>query len=402
MKIPARLIALPAIIAVFFIASCNKPDNKPTAPAATNSQQSLQEQTAENGTNADEAIFSKAAGNNTNHFYIESNSSAKNTVLVFTQRNNGKLILEDEVASGGYGIGAGLGSQGALAISEEQALLFAVNAGSNSVSSFRIGSNGSLQLLYTAVSTGQLPNSVTVHGNLLYVLNKTSSTVCGFTFTRNGFMSPVQGSTHNLSGMNVDAPQIKFQPDGSAVFVTEKATNIIDKFSLDSNGAITSAIQIPSEGVTPFGFDYARNNRFMVVSNAASGGSGAGSCTSYKFSSTQGLTDVNGAVSNYESAPCWVATTRYGSFAFVANATSNNISSYYIDKGGKLTLINAVAAAAGEKPIDIAVSADNRYVYNIYSGSHTVVAYTRMRAGEITYIDQVTTLPEFAAGLAVH
>ena len=402
MKFQTGFIAMAITAAVFSLASCNKMDSKPTSSSTASTQQSLQEKMAENGTNADEAIFSKAAVSNTpNHFYIESNKSGTNTVLVFLQDKNGRLVLKDEVASGGNGLGAGLGSQGALAVSEEYNLLFAVNAASNSVSSFRISKGGGLQLLYTATSTGQLPNSITVHGNLLYLLNKTSSSVCGFTFTPNGFLSPIEGSTHNLSGMNVDAPEIKFQPDGAALYITEKATNIIDKFELDSHGAITAGMQIPSKGVTPFSFDYARNNKYMIVTNAAAGASGAGSCTSYKFSSSQGLADVNGAVSNYETSPCWVATTKFGSFAFVANTSSNNISSYYIDKNGALTLISAVAAADGEKPIDIAVSTDNRYVYNIYSGTHNIVAYERMSAGVIKYVDEITTLPDYAAGLAV-
>ena len=114
------------------------------------------------------------------------------------------------------------------------------------------------------------------------------------------------------------------------------------------------------------------------------------------------LTDINGAVSNYESAPCWVATTRFGVFGFVANTASNNLSSYYIDKDGALTLIKAVAAADGSKPIDVAVSPDNRYVYSIYSGSHILVSYKRGGAGEIVFSDKVTSLPPFAAGLAVY
>lgn len=321
---------------------------------------------------------------------------------MFKQNTNGSLVLLDEIASGGYGLGEHLGSQGALAISESDHLLFAVNAGSNSVSSFRIKSDGNLQLLFTANTLGQLPNSVTVHGNLLYVLNNRSSNISGFSFAPNGFMTAIAGSTHDLSAMNVDAPQIKFQPDGAALYVTEKATNIIDKFNVNASGKITSAVQITSHGVTPFGFDFARSPQYLVVSNAANDFSGAGSCTSYKDNGAGSLETVNGAVSDFQSAPCWLATTKNGAFAFVANTASNAISSYYIDKAGALTLIKSVAAKTGGKPADIIVSADNRFVYNINGGSHSLYGYERMNAGAIKIVEKVTVLPQFAVGLVAY
>lgn len=401
MKLKSNVILLTAIVTMLTFAACKKTD---VAPLTTESQSSLEVKMSENGTNPDEAIFSNPVSNvsSLNHFYIESNKKNKNTIFVFTQKPNGQIVLEDEVASGGYGSGEGLGSQGALCVSKDYNLLFAVNPGSNSVSSFRINSNtGGLKLLFTATTNGQLPNSVTVHGNKLFVLNNLSSSICGFTFSANGFISPIPGSEHKLSGMNVDAPQIKFQPDGYAIYVTEKKTDLIDKFSLNDDGAVTSVIQIPSHGVEPFGFDYAREGKYMIVSNAGDGASGAGSTTSYKFTNS-GLDDINGAVSNYETAPCWVATTKHGAFAFVANAGSNSISSYYIDRNGVLTLIKAVAAQDGKVPLDLAVSPDNKFVYSFYSGSHSVVAYKRMPAGVIEYADKVTVLPAYAAGLAVY
>lgn len=401
MKTKTRNIAFLAMITVLAFTSCKKTDVNPNT---SSSQSSLQDMISENGTNPDEVIFSNATNNvsSLNHFYIESNKKSKNTIYVFTQKQTGQIVLEDEVASGGYGTGISLGSQGALCVSKDYDLLFAVNPGSNSVSSFRINPNtGGLKLLFTATTNGQLPNSVTVYGNKLFVLNNLSSSICGYTFSANGFLSPIAGSEHNLSGVNVDAPQIKFQPDGYAIYVTEKETNLIDKFSLNDKGAITSAIQIPSQGVEPFGFDYARENKYMVVSNAGNGSSGAGSATSYKFTNS-GLDNINGAVSNFETAPCWVATTKHGAFAFVANAGSNNISSYYIDRNGVLTLIKAVAAQDGKTPLDLAVSSDNKFVYSFYSGSHSVVVYKRMPAGVIEYADKVTVLPAFAAGLATY
>ena len=48
--------------------------------------------------------------------------------------------------------------------------MFAVNAGSNSVSSF-IATPSGLKLVAVHNSGGNFPNSLTIHGNLLYVLD---------------------------------------------------------------------------------------------------------------------------------------------------------------------------------------------------------------------------------------
>ena len=66
-----------------------------------------------------------------------------------------------------------LDSQDAIASSSNGKLLFAVNAGSNTVSSFRVTRHGA-QLVGQVSSGGMFPNSLTVHGNLLYVLNSNS------------------------------------------------------------------------------------------------------------------------------------------------------------------------------------------------------------------------------------
>lgn len=391
---------LVACSAVFLFASCQKAGISPELKPASSTTTSMDKLTAENGNNPDELVLQNAAAvSSTSYLYTESNAVSGNTIIGFTQKSDGSLINRNEYASGGYGSGAGLGSQGALCISRDMNLLFAVNAGSSTISSFRIRPNGSLQLLFTLSSNGLLPRSLTLYGNLLYVLNEQSSAICGFTVEPNGFFTKIKGSEHSLSGLNVDAPQISFQPDGKALYVTEKATNLIDKFTVDNAGAITSVTYTMSTGVTPFSFDYSWRAKAMIVTNAANGFSGAGSCTSYKTNGSGGLKAVNGAVGNFETSPCWVATAKYGSFAFVSNTGTNNISSYYIDTDGALTLLKPVAGQDGTKPIDIVVSEDNRYVYNLNSGSHTLSEYKRMPAGAIELIGTATTLPDYAAGL---
>ena len=74
----------------------------------------------------------------------------------------------------------------------------------------------------------------------------------------------------------------------------------------------------------------------------------------------------------YQAAPCWVATTLFGRFAFVSNTGSNSVSSYYVAPGGKLFLINKAAASTDNAPADIVVAANNFYVYELNVDSGTI------------------------------
>src|SRR5688572_14431568 len=84
----------------------------------------------------------QAAGGDAGAVYVMSNSPGGNAILVFDRAAGGALTPAGSLATGGLGTGSGLGSQGALIVSDNGRWLFAVNAGSNSVSVFAVRPNG--------------------------------------------------------------------------------------------------------------------------------------------------------------------------------------------------------------------------------------------------------------------
>src|SRR5262245_24133453 len=154
-----------------------------------------------------------------------SNSTGGNAVLVYGRAPDGTLTPRGSYPTGGVGTGGGLGSQGALVLSDDRRWLAGVNAGSNSVSLFAVRSNG-LELVETA-PTGSQPISVTIHDRLLYVLDAGSGgSITGFTIDRDG-LTPIAGSTRPL-GVGGSAPaQVAFSPDGDTLVVTEKGSSSI-------------------------------------------------------------------------------------------------------------------------------------------------------------------------------
>ena len=74
--------------------------------------------------------------------YALTNQASGNAVAIFDRGADGSLSWSSNVATGGTGAGSGLGSQGALALSDDGRWLFAVNAGSNDVSAFQVTASG--------------------------------------------------------------------------------------------------------------------------------------------------------------------------------------------------------------------------------------------------------------------
>ena len=411
-KINSLKVAV-AIATFFALASCNKNEDK-SITQPSQQKTAINEMMSEQGANPDEAAINLSNTNlgtasserkdrdSKSHFlYTESNAAGNNQILAYEIGWDGSLHFEGTTASGGAGMGMGLGSQGALTLDKAHEWLFAVNAGSNSVSSFKVHKDGSLTLAHTESSGGTTPNSVSVYGNLLYVLNFGSDNIHGFWIGNGGTLTSIEGSTQSLSGKGTVAPQISFTPNGDWLFVTEKATNNISAFKVKNDGSVWPDVVTASTGQTPFGFDFARDH-FMVVSNAAGGTAGAGSATSY-FTGNNGMPQaINGAVPNYQGAPCWVAVTQYGRFAFITNTASNSISSYYVAPWGGMYLVHEAAASTGNAPIDIVVAKNNYYVYAISSKSNIIGEYRRTFLGGLAYIGAVSGLPASASGLATY
>src|SRR5436309_8781094 len=227
--------------------------------------------------------------------YTVTNQVAGNAVAVFNRGADGTLRAAGQVATGGTGTGGGLGSQGAVALSNDGRRLFAVNAGSNDVSVFDVGATG-LSLASQTASGGTLPISLTVHGSLLYVLNAGGAgNVSGFTVGTTGGLTPIAGSTQSLSGGNVGPAQVSFSPDGRRLVVTEKNTNLLDVYSVGRNGVASGPTSVASAGATPFGFAFGPRGD-VFVSEAS------GSASSYDLGRRGGLRVVSGVVLTHQGA----------------------------------------------------------------------------------------------------
>jgi 6-phosphogluconolactonase (cycloisomerase 2 family) len=332
--------------------------------------------------------------------YVLSNQPDGNAVIEYVRHADGRLTPRAEYDTGGLGTGGGLGSQGAVIVDGRARFLYAVNPGSNSISSFRIRPDG-LHLVDVVASGGTTPTSITVHRGLLYALNAGGTgNISGFT-VRAGDLQPLPGSTRPLSGDATQPAQVSFTPDGRRLIVTERATNLIDVFPVGRDGIPGAPTVVASAGVTPFGFGYGGRDH-LVVSEAFGGAADASAVSSYDITG-RGLAVVSPSVPTTETAACWIATTGDGRYAYAGNAGTNSVTGYLVAPDGSLTRLTADgktgSAAAGVT--DLAVSRDSGYLY-ARLGNGTVGAWAIGADGRLAPLEATPGLPPGAAGIAAH
>jgi 6-phosphogluconolactonase len=361
------------------------------------------------GASADAAGLAKGGANTINEsdtgaLYTETNAAAGNSVVAFDRATDGTLTLAGTYSTGGLGTGASLGSQGALALSNNSQWLFAVNAGSNDISVFSMGPSG-LSLADRTASGGTTPISVTSNGDLLYVLNAGGNgNITGFTVDRDGQLSAIAGSTRPLSGNATGPAQVQFSADGRLLAVTEKNTNSIDIYTVNKDGTSNGPMTHPSAGTTPFGFAFGKGGR-LLVSEAFGGAPNASAASSYTVDRDGNFQVVSASSPTHQTAACWLALSGNGRYAYTANAGSASISGYSVAQDGSLSLLDpsGISGTTGAHPADLAMSINSHYLYslNITNSTQSISAFEVQSDGSLSPAVGVNGgLPASAVGLA--
>jgi len=348
--------------------------------------------------------FSVCPAQESSGFVYTMTNSKINAILAFERAGNGRLSGPVSVPTGGAGTGSNLGSQGALALSEDGHWLFAVNAGSNQVSVFERRRDG-LKLTDVVASGGTLPESVAVSGELVYVLNTGApANISGFSFDDDkGTLNPIPNSIRPLSAASPGAPQIGFDRTGSLLFVTEKATNQIDSYEVQEDGTTIGPHPQNSVGLTPFGFAFDRRNR-LFVTEAFGGQANKSATSSYEVDDNGVLEAIDGSVATNQTAACWIAITRNGKFAYATDTGSGAITGYRISHSGRLSLLDANGVSAptgnGSSPVDLALTRATDFLYDINVGTGTLIGWRVQQSdGKLLFLNQVEKIPASSTGL---
>jgi len=410
--------------------------------------------------------------------YTMTNALDGNEIAAFAQDSDGMLTAIGNFATGGTGStefdgGEGLDpliSADSIIVSEDQSLLFAVNAGSDTISSFRINGDFSLTLVDVIASGGVGPNSLAVSGDRLFVTNidrdglalgvagstraepNDEGNVVGFNVTATGQLSQIAGSVIELDNRPAN---IGFSANGENVIITSitagsaalpgaNAANSVVVYGVDAGGQITgmtgaaTGTQVGNaEGrnlASAIDFDTTviDGREFVVVTEArefnAAGAPPAlpalqaGSVSVYELVQGGALVPMvdDFAVGDPTASPfdqasqltsCWIDFGLNGTTFYVSNAISATISSFEISPNGTLNLLEEVAAAGvsgfstngttgpvvfgiTDGFIDLDVTDDGQYLYQLEGLSGEISAYSVNGDGSLTLIQEVGGLPD--------
>lgn len=336
--------------------------------------------------------------------WAQTNEVTGNHIVVYDRASDGTLSQAGTYVTGGNGGAAAPGnesdriaSQGSLVYDSGHSVLIAVNAGSDSVTTFKVHGDR-LQGRKVVASGGQFPASIAVHGRLVYVLNAGGpGNVQGY-WLRGHHLRPIAGSARSLGLANGNPPnflsspgQVGFSPNGRKLLVTTKMSGSnIDVFRVRRDGTLSAAPVVNASATpVPFAFTFTPQGRL------ASGEAGASSLTTYELNGDGTLSDPRSAADG-QAALCWIV--RAGDFYYVSNTGSHNVSSFTVGADGTPSLLAAVAGTTNTGNIDLTVS--GRYLYVQTGLAGTIDGFHINDDGSLTSIGSVTGLPIGQEGIA--
>ena len=346
--------------------------------------------------------------------YVGTNGLDANEIAAFGQSADGTLTPLGNFATGGQGStefdgGEGLDpliSADSVVVTEDEKFLLAVNAGSDTISSFAINDDFSLTLVSEVASGGVGPNSIAVDNGLVFVTNidrdglalgdpntpraepNDEGNVVGFSLSATGELA----ATGYSADLDNRPANIGFTTDGDRVIVSsitsgsaalpgENAEASIYAFKVLRSGRLvlsdtgTPTLRGNEEGrnlPSAIDFDIATidGSEYVVVTEAREFNSEgappafpalqAGSVTVYEISSTGklniteadfALTSGDPAADNEHGAngqqltACWIDFGVDGRTFYVSNAINATISSLYLEDDGTVTVLDTIAAA---------------------------------------------------------
>jgi len=343
--------------------------------------------------------------------YTMTNDLVDNEIAAFGINPGGALALIGYFRTGGLGSTEFDGGEGLdplisadSIITTEEGCLVCVNAGSDTITSFRIEEDFSLTKVSSINSGGVGPNSLAYSNGRVFVSNidrdgfalgdpqtprgepNDEGNITGFTINENGILLPIAGSTINLDNRPAN---VGFSADGSNLIVTSitagsaalpgpNAANSVSVYrisiageNLGMVGSATGTVVDNAEGrnlASAIDFDTTiiDGREIVVVTEArefnAAGAPPAlpalqaGSVSVYELLSNGTLVDIANdvALGDPNGSPfdpanqlttCWIDFGIDGRTFYVSNAINASVSSFRLESDGTPVLLEQTAAA---------------------------------------------------------
>jgi 6-phosphogluconolactonase (cycloisomerase 2 family) len=237
-----------------------------------------------------------------------------------------------------------------------------------------------------------------------YVSNQRDNTISAYLVSADGTLTPLPASPFpggsDPAGLAVD-------PSGKFLYVANVLADTVSGYAIAPDGDLSPIPGSPfpaASGAVSVAIDPTGNFLYIPSCGADCSGSGPGEIAAFSITPGTGvLVPVPGSPFTAGTFPydmAFVTPGATGTFAYVADYGSDNISSFSIQNSGALSAVSGSPFAAGTSPLALAVDPAFNRLYAVNTGSSTVSAYSIHVDGSLLQFSTIDT-GAFAASAVV-
>jgi len=335
--------------------------------------------------------------------FVQTDSQSGNAIVAYDRAADGTLTEAGTYPTGGLGgqlAGSAvdhLASQGSLVYDRSDHLLYAVNAGSNTITVFQVWGDR-LWRDQVIASGGTFPVSIAASGDLVYVVNALNGgSIQGYVrlgdrLIRVPGWNRALGLSTTATPQFLNSPgQIIFTPDARQLIVSTKANgDDLDVFGIGRDGSPSPTAVVNAEGSTiPFALGFDRGGDLVVAAP------GTDALMTFTVARDGALTEVQSTPTG-QAATCWLVGT--GDYFYASNAGSASVSTLMATSPGSLTDLGNTTTDPGT--IDAAISRHGRHLY-VETGTNGIVDEFAIGAGgALTSVGSIAIPGGYGEGIA--
>jgi 6-phosphogluconolactonase (cycloisomerase 2 family) len=252
----------------------------------------------------------------------------------------------------------------ALAITPSNSYLYAASAGGGGVFGYSIGNGGALTVINSgsAVISGISPTALQVDtaGKWLILVDATP-TAYVFSINSDGTVAS-SGSVPLVTGTNPEQSPtyMAFTPGDNFLYVSLGTYGVVILSFNSSTGVLTNTntvLKTKQSSDAIQGLAVNSGGTFLYAAET-----GINSIRVLSINTTTGaLTEFTGSPYAAGTGPYGILIDSTGSYLYVANRASNNVSGFLVSSSGALTKISGSPFTAGTNPV--AIAEDNTHTY---------------------------------------
>jgi 6-phosphogluconolactonase len=313
----------------------------------------------------------------------KSTSPSTGTLYVTTQGDSLVSAFNIDLGTGkitANGSGVATGSvPSAMVLTSAGDAAFVANRGSDDISSYTVNADGTLAAVSGTQAAGTTPMGMAIDSaGHLFVANQGSDNISVFSVSGTT-LAEVTGSPFATAPGPIS---VAVTPDAKFLYVANQFNNTVSAYSVDSSGALTQVIGSPyTAGTTPSSLTVSSDGKFLYVANFGSNNISvfticaviSNTCVAADGS----LIQITGSPFSAGIGPVSLAIDPTGTFFYVADEQSNQVSQYKINtSSGSLTADSPATISTGVNPVGLAIHPGGTYLYVTNSGGASISGYS--------------------------